>query len=113
MVSEEFKAKIVITGSEKDIPLAEKIASGLKSRPLIACGRTTLKELGAICRRSSLFVSADSGPLHIAASLATPVIALFGPTSVEITGPRGRGKIKIIQKDVGCEIPCYKARMSM
>ncbi len=104
----DFNAKIIISGSEKDVALAESIAAKLTQKPLIACGKTTLKELGALLEASSLFISADSGPMHIAASLGVPVLALFGPTSPDITGPIGKGVIKIIHKDVGCQIPCYK-----
>lgn len=104
----EFKAKIIITGSANDAALAESIGAGLVERPIIACGKTSLKELGALLERCNLFISADSGPMHIAVSLGVPTIALFGPTSPEITGPIGKGKVKVIQKDVGCEIPCYK-----
>ena len=45
--------------------------------------------------------------MHIAAAVGTKVIALFGPTSAAITGPYPLGEHIIIQKDVGCEIPCY------
>ncbi len=104
----ELKARIVITGSAKDLSLAKEIASQTKEAPIITCGSTNLKELGAIIEKSKLFISADSGPMHIAVALGVPTIALFGPTSPEITGPRGKGKIKIIQKDIGCVIPCYQ-----
>ena len=104
----DFNAKIIISGSEKDVALAQSIAEKLEQKPLIACGKTTLKELGALIEASSLFVSGDSGPMHIAASLGVPVLALFGPTSPDITGPIGKGEIRIIHKDVGCQIPCYK-----
>ena len=50
----------------------------------------------------------DSGPLHIANSVGTEVIGLFGPTRPEVTGPKGFGKMHIIQHDVGCnKEPCY------
>jgi lipopolysaccharide heptosyltransferase II len=105
---DKFKAKIIISGSSKDIPLAKEIADKLTQKPVILCGRTSLKELGAIIQRCQLFISADSGPMHISAALKTPLIALFGPTSPRITGPIGTGKIKIIHKDIGCKIPCYE-----
>lgn len=107
---EEFNAKIIITGSSKDLSLAKEIASQMNRQPIITCGSTNLKELGAIIERSKLFISADSGPMHIAVALRVPTIALFGPTSPEITGPRGRGKIKLIHKDVGCPVPCYNVK---
>ncbi len=106
----KFKAKIIITGSAKDLPLARQIASKMKEPPIITCGETSLKEFGALIERSKLFISADSGPMHIAVALGTPTIALFGPTSPEITGPIGKGKIKVIHKDIGCIIPCYNVK---
>ena len=54
-----------------------------------------------------IFISADSGPAHLAASLNIPTIVLFGPTSEKITGPKGRG-VRIIRQDIDCQIPCYK-----
>lgn len=105
---QKYKARIIITGSANDLPLAQYIASKIETKPIIACGKTTLKELGALLERSNLFISADSGPVHIAASLGVPIVALFGPTSPQVTGPLGKGKIMIIHKDIGCVIPCYK-----
>ena len=106
-LNEYYKGKIVITGATKDVRLAEDIASLMKTSSIIAAGKTSLKELGALCKEAELFISNDSGPLHIALSQKVKVIALFGPTSAQITGPYGQGKYAIIQKDVGCTIPCY------
>jgi lipopolysaccharide heptosyltransferase II len=109
-LTEKFKAKIIIAGSLKDVPLAENIAGQMKTKPLIVCGQTSLKELGALIELCRLFISADSGPMHIAVALNVPTIALFGPTSPEVTGPIGKGKIKVIHKDIGCKIPCYNVK---
>jgi len=104
----ELGFSVVISGAKKDKPLARDIArlSGVKVS--CACGETTLKELGALMERAELIISNDSGPLHVAAAMGQPLIGLFGPTSPDITGPRGRGRICILQKDVSCKIPCYK-----
>ena len=48
---------------------------------------TTLKELAAILGRSSLVVTNDSGPMHIAAAMGAPVVAIFGPTNPRLQGP--------------------------
>lgn len=103
-----YQAKIIITGAEKDIGLAEDIASLMKGEPLILCGRTTLGQLAALMARVSLVIANDSGPMHIAVSQKTKVICLFGPTSPAITGPYGRGNYKILQQDIGCTVPCYQ-----
>lgn len=106
-LTEVFNCRIAITGSEKDIGLAEDISALMKSKPIITCGKTSLKQLGALLERSLLVISNDSGPMHIAVSQKTKAIALFGPTSPTITGPYGKGDYTVIQKDIGCEVPCY------
>jgi lipopolysaccharide heptosyltransferase II len=107
----DFAAKVVITGSASDKALALDIQSLMQEKALIACAALKLKELGALSRRSDLFITADTGPLHIAnASGAKNIIALFGPTSVQITGPYPQKNVIILQKDTGCVIPCYQLR---
>ncbi|MDP3143172.1 MAG: lipopolysaccharide heptosyltransferase II [Candidatus Omnitrophota bacterium] len=104
----EFNARVAIVGAAKDISLALEIANLMQNKPIILAGKTNLKQLGALLERANVMVSADSGPMHIACAVGTPTIILFGPTSQEITGPKGKGKCIIIQKDTGCKIPCYK-----
>ncbi len=107
----EFNAKVIITGSYTDIPTAQNIKGLMKEQPIIASGIFNLKQLGALCRRLDLFITADTGPLHIAnASGTKKIIALFGPTSPEITGPYPLKNIAVISKNVGCKIPCYVVR---
>jgi len=107
----EFGARVIITGSHADIPTAQKIRDLMKEKPIIASGIFNLKQLGALCKRLDLFITADTGPLHIANALgAKRIIALFGPTSPEITGPYPLKNITILSKDVGCKIPCYVLR---
>jgi len=107
----ELGAKVIITGSQNDSSLVTHIKEGMKARPIIACGVFNIKQLGALCKRIDLFITADTGPLHIAnAAGAKRIIALFGPTSAEITGPYPLKNVVILQKDVGCKIPCYEVR---
>lgn len=106
-LKKRYNAKIVITGSNSDIELAKNIASLSGIKPIIACGKTTIKQLAALFERMSLAISNDSGPMHIAASQKTPLVALFGPTSPQLTGPYGTGKSIIIRKDINCDVPCY------
>ena len=105
----ELKAKVMILGAESDLDLAKQIASLMKEKPVIAAGKFNLKQLGAVFKKIDLFISADSGPLHIANAVgAKKIIALFGPTSVAITGPYPLHNVILLQKDIGCVIPCYK-----
>ena len=63
--------------------------------------------MAPILERAKLVVSGDSGPMHIAVSVGTNVVALFGPTSPDITGPYGEGNYVVMKKDIGCDVPCY------
>ena len=105
----ELKAKVVITGSHADIALAGDIKNSMKEVPVASCGALNIKQLGALAKKADLFITADTGPLHIATAVgAKKIIAIFGPTSPAITGPYPETNVVILQKDVGCSIPCYK-----
>lgn len=106
-LAERFGAKIVISGAKKDVSLAREIEGMMTAKPIISCGKTSLKELGALLERANLVIANDTGPMHIAVSQKTKTIALFGPTSPKITGPYGDGDYRVISKYEECEIPCY------
>ena len=104
----EFGAKLIITGASSDLTLAKEINHLMKEKPIITCGIFNLKQLGGLCKRLDLLITADSGPLHIANASGTKrIIALFGPTCPDITGPYPKKNVIILSKDVGCKIPCY------
>jgi len=106
---DELKAKVIITGSVSDLPLVNQIKEGMKNLPLIASGVFNIKQLGALAKRADLFITADSGPMHIANAVgAKAIIAILGPTAKEVTGPYPETNAVVLQKDVGCVIPCYK-----
>lgn len=83
----------------------ERIAA-MSSHAVDITGRTSLPVLGGVLKRAKLFVGVDSGVMHLAAALGTPVAALFGPTNAEITGPQGDGH-SIICTGIDCR-PCMK-----
>ncbi len=100
--------KVILPGSSKDLPRVKKIADLSGAGPVITAGETGLSCLAGLLSRVDVLVTADTGPLHLANALGTDVIALFGPTRPEITGPRGQGRAVVLQKDVGCnQAPCY------
>jgi lipopolysaccharide heptosyltransferase II len=103
----KYKIKVLITGVDKDKKLADGISRRMKGDATSICGLTALRELASIFERAKLVISGDSGPMHIAVSVGTNVVALFGPTSVNVTGPYGKGNYTVIHKDIGCSIPCY------
>ncbi len=100
--------KVVLPGAPKDVARANQIAELSGAHPIVMAGETGIKCLAGLLKRADILVTADTGPLHLAAALGTDVVALFGPTRPEITGPRGTGRVVILQKDVGCNrAPCY------
>ncbi|HQO57346.1 MAG TPA: lipopolysaccharide heptosyltransferase II [Candidatus Omnitrophota bacterium] len=107
-LSQGYPARIVIPGAGKDVEAAHDINRRGGAQAIVLAGETNLKQLIALMHQASLVISADSGPMHIASAVGTPGIAIFGPTRPELTGPRGRGAFRVLQKDVGCNRQaCY------
>jgi lipopolysaccharide heptosyltransferase II len=105
---EDYRVNVIISGGVKEYALAHEIAALAKHKPFIACGLTTLKQLGVLFQKSDCVISGDSGPLHVAVAMEAKTVSLFGPTSPEITGPFGRGDFSILRnKNIPCVIPCY------
>jgi len=107
LIMETYKTRIVVTGAAGDRKLAEAISERTKGPVSSLCGKTGIRELGPIFKRSSVVISGDSGPMHIAVSVGANVIAIFGPTKASITGPYGRGNYSVLTGDAGCRVPCY------
>lgn len=97
--------QVVFTGSKEDRPLIDEIACMLSAPAVRLDGRTTLKVLAAVYRSASVVVSTDTGPMHLAAAVGTPVVALFGPTAPWRTGPYGEGHV-VLRAGVSCS-PCF------
>jgi lipopolysaccharide heptosyltransferase II len=109
-ITRELGYTVVVTGAEKDKARAAVIAQ--RAKIIDVTGKTDLVQLAALFTRASIVVSGDSGPLHVASAVGACVIALFGPTSQAITGPRGKGPCTIIRKALParCRVPCYNKR---
>lgn len=97
-------AEILIVGSSGERAIADAVAAGLERPGLNLAGRTSLRELVALISLGRLFVTNDTGPMHIADALGTPILAIFGPTEPVVTGP-GRAPSAVLKKDVPCW-PC-------
>ncbi len=96
---------ILYFGDKNGAPLVNSICEGLPSRVMNLSARTNLSQLMALISRCDLLLTNDSGPMHIAAALGVPLVALFGSTNEKVTGPYPRGSV--IHKQVACS-PCYK-----
>ncbi|MGE4357358.1 MAG: lipopolysaccharide heptosyltransferase II [Candidatus Omnitrophota bacterium] len=102
----DFGMKILIVVAEKEAYLGEKVRNFMKETPILALGKFSLKELASLLKRAKLFISNDSGPVHIAVAVGTPVISIFGRKQPGLSpkrwGPLGEGNI-ILHKDIGCK----------
>lgn len=99
------KIHVLFFGDESSKPLVDKICKNIPSRVSNLAGQTPLPTFLALIQKCNVFLSNDSGPMHLCAALKTPLLALFGSTSPIKTGPYEHGTI--IQKPVECS-PCYK-----
>jgi heptosyltransferase I len=109
-LQEEMSFKVLFTGSPADRPVIDRIIETMNPRPLNLAGRTTLRELAYLYTRCRLLVTTDTGPMHIAAAMGVPVVALFGPTAPWRTGPYGKGHT-VIRESLACS-PCFKKKCS-
>lgn len=96
---------VLYFGDRAGTPLVKDICADLPERVLNLSNATTIRELMALIDTCSVFLTNDSGPMHIASALGTPLVALFGSTNDTTTGPYGGGLV--IHKRVECS-PCYR-----
>ena len=103
---EEWGLPTVLTGTKvpHEQELLEAIHQECRAAPVDLAGRLSLKELGALISKARLFFGMDSAPMHLAAAVNTPAVALFGPSGVFNWGPWGQGHL-VIKKDWEC-LPC-------
>ena len=98
--------KVVFSGGPGDRERIEQIRASMRHQAYSAAGKTSLKTLAALFRRARVVITIDTGPMHIAAAVGTPVVALFGPTAPWRTGPVGDNHI-IVREKLSCS-PCYR-----
>jgi lipopolysaccharide heptosyltransferase II len=100
-------ARFGILGDPDDRPLGEIISQAAPERCLNLCGATSLPEMIEWIRRCDLLITNDTGPMHVAAALGRPLVALFGPTEPRRTGPYGQLE-NVLRLDLPCS-PCLKS----
>jgi len=106
----ECDSRIVIFGSSNDMPVAQQVAAKMTKTPVILAGRTALGQFMGVIRRCRLLITNDSGPMHLAAALDVPQLAIFGSTSEIATGPLS-SKAVVIKYQVDCN-PCFRRECS-
>uniref|UniRef100_A0A7C5EM60 Lipopolysaccharide heptosyltransferase 1 n=1 Tax=Desulfobacca acetoxidans TaxID=60893 RepID=A0A7C5EM60_9BACT len=107
-LAEERGFQVAVSGSAADRHLAEEIISRSQTPLLNLAGRTSLPELAALLKKARLAVTTDTGPMHLAVALGTPVVAIFGPTAPWRTGPFGQNH-EVVRLSYPCS-PCFKRR---
>ena len=102
----ERSARVVFTGSRSDRPLIAGIHAAMASPAMDLSGRTDLPTLARLFYHADAAVTTDTGPMHLAAAVGTPVAAVFGPTAPWRTGPFG-SQHRVIRTDISCS-PCFQ-----
>lgn len=97
-------ASLIVLGGPEDRPIVDSFLGNLPFQPLDLAGKLTLKETAAVLERCRLFVGNDSGPMHMAAAVGTPVVAFFGPSEPRNYRPYGVD-YRIVEVDLDCR-PC-------
>ncbi len=121
-LAEHHDARIVLVGTPADG--VSQVASLMRSEAMNLEGKTTLGQLATILRRCDLFIGADSGVMHLAAAVGTPLVAIFGPSNHRAWGPwlpgdeergtrnKGRGRAVVVRAGLPCS-PCSYVGLSV
>lgn len=103
-LAEELGTGIAVFGSEAELPLAAEVAARAGKRSICLAGQTSLPEFLELASTCRLFLTNDSGSMHVAAALGVPTVAVFGATNADATGPAAPSA-RIVRHPVDCS-PC-------
>ena len=106
-LTRELGVSIVLTGAPDDQPLIERVIERMQTPVVNMAGKTSLAQLAGLMQQASLVISGDSGPMHIAEAIGTPLIAIHGPTDPVLSGPINPKAV--IRSDIWCS-PCYTTK---
>jgi heptosyltransferase-2 len=104
LLARETGARVAVVGSAPERPLGEAIADQLRTGARVLCGETTLADLVGVLSRLRLLLTNDSGPMHLAAALGTPTVAVFGSTDWRETAPQSPLS-RVVREQTPCA-PC-------
>jgi heptosyltransferase-2 len=98
-------------GGQSDVAIASQIELAIRHSSFVIrnlCGQTSLRELMSLLKFCRVLLTNDTGPMHVAAALGTPVVVPFGSTSPELTGPGlpGDPHHRLLKSDAPCS-PCF------
>ncbi len=101
-----WNAKILLFGSKKETDICRQIQQKVGKDVIDLCGKLELGTAMGVIRRCDMFLSNDSGLMHVASALGIPTIGIFGSTDPELTGPKGSFSYTI-KSNISCS-PCFK-----
>jgi lipopolysaccharide heptosyltransferase II len=104
----ELGAQVIFVGGSEDRELVRRVLADMHNKAASSAGDLSIPESAALLAKCRCLVSADTGPLHLAAAMQTPVVGLFGSTDPRRTGPIGR-RHQVIIKGLAC-VPCEEKK---
>jgi heptosyltransferase-2 len=107
-IADTYSCQIILLGGKSDQLVAEEVKNNSRTKLINLAGQTTLQEAIYLISQCHLFISNDSGLMHVAGALNIPTIAIFGSTNPVTTAPAGYQSV-IVRKDVPCS-PCFKTK---
>ena len=96
---------LVLLGSLTEIPLVNGIIAHMEQAPVNFSGKLNLRQMAGVLARAQAFVCNDSAPMHVAAAVDTPVMALFGPSDSNETSPYGTIH-RVVEREMPCRYGC-------
>jgi len=109
---DEFGARIALVGGPDERPASQDVQRRLPVTVVDAVGKLSVLQTAALLQRCDLLITNDSGPMHLAAAVDTPVVAIFGPTDIEKNPPISLGAThRIVRRPLPCS-PCYRQGMN-
>jgi lipopolysaccharide heptosyltransferase II len=106
LLIEQPEAQIILFGAPNEAEMIQELAAGLGANISVAAGKTTIKQVAALIERCDLLICNDSGLMHVAVAVDTPVVAIYGPTDLNRTAPLGE-RHTVIRHAMPCS-PCFK-----
>jgi len=106
MLAKEKSIRVVLVGSGEDSHEADQVMKRSGAKPINAVGKTSISQLIGLIGRCNALVTGDSSPMHVAASVGTPFVALFGPTDPRKHISPARD-YRVLYKEMACS-PCYR-----
>jgi heptosyltransferase-2 len=106
LVERRPEVQVVLFGLPSEADITRELAKGFGPKVVVAAGKTSVKQVAAMIQACDALVCNDSGLMHAAVAVGTPVIAIYGPTDIRRTAPMGERNL-VVRHDLPCS-PCFK-----